>query len=79
METELQILEHRLKIIQSKKITMIPYYCEDSKRRDLEHCRKAIERVKNSVKDYYDYDEDCNNDYHQEYLDITGKQRTIKD
>jgi hypothetical protein len=72
METELQILEHRLKIIQSKKITMIPYYCEDSKRRDLEHCRKAIERVKNSVRDYYYDDEDCNNDYHQQSFLKTG-------
>jgi len=69
METKLQILEHRLKIIQSKKITMIPYYCEDSKRRELESCRKEIEFEENN-KGNYGYEEDNDDDYSSGYVGI---------
>ena len=66
METKLQILTSRLKVIKEKEITMIPYYDDVSKRRELEHCLKLIEFEKSKSKNFdYNYDDEYNDDYHQ--------------
>ena len=67
MENKLQILTSRLKVIKEKEITMIPYYDDVSKRRELEYCLKLIEFEKSRRKNFdYNYDDDeYNDDYHQ--------------
>tara|TARA_R110000851_G_scaffold220457_1_gene373236 strand:- start:373 stop:591 length:219 start_codon:yes stop_codon:yes gene_type:complete len=69
METKLQVLTSRLKVIKEKETTMIPYYDDVSKRRELEYCLQAIEYEKSRMKNFgYNYDDEYNEDYHQNLL-----------
>jgi len=63
MQTKLQGLHKELKNIKARKIEMYGNYNETHKKRDLEDCLASIEREENSVRGYYDDDDD--NDYHQ--------------
>ena len=72
METKLQGLYKELKKIKARDIDVFKNYTEMHKQRDLEHCLDSIQIIENSVEDYYNDDEDCNNSYHQQSFLKTG-------